>query len=54
MELRVLLEELLRRLPDLKVEVPNPEYHFGGGDYCFIEAMPVSFTPGRRQTAAKE
>jgi cytochrome P450 len=54
MELRVLLEELLRRLPDLKVEVPNPKYHFGGGDYCFIEALPVSFTPGRRQTAAKE
>jgi cytochrome P450 len=52
MELRVLLEELLRRMPDLKIEVQNPRYHFGGGDYCFIEALPVSFTPGPRQTAA--
>jgi cytochrome P450 len=50
MELRVLLEELLRRLPDLKIEVQDPTYHFGGGDYCFIEALPVSFTPGARQT----
>jgi cytochrome P450 len=52
MELRVLLEELLRRLPDLKVEVQRPKYHFGGGDYCFIEALPVSFTPGLRQSPA--
>lgn len=49
MELRVLLEELLRRTPDLKVEIDDPELVFGGGDYAFISALPVSFTPGERE-----
>lgn len=49
MELRVLLEELLRRLPDLRVAVEKPDYHFGGGDYVFIETLPVTFTPGARE-----
>jgi hypothetical protein len=47
MELRVLLEELLRRLPDLCVQVDTPEYQFGGGDYAFFGSLPVSFTPGK-------
>jgi cytochrome P450 len=47
MELRVLLEELLRRLPDLRVETRNPAYQFGGGDYVFIPSLNVSFTPAR-------
>jgi len=47
MELRVLLEELLRRLPDLCVKVDTPEYQFGGGDYAFFGSLPVSFTPGK-------
>jgi cytochrome P450 len=51
MELRVLLEELLRRTPDLRVTIQDPAYHFGGGDYCCIESLPVTFTPGRRETA---
>jgi cytochrome P450 len=47
MELRVLLEELLRRLPDLRVKVETPEYQFGGGDYASFGSLPVSFTPGK-------
>jgi len=47
MELRVLLEELLRRLPDLCVQVDTPEYQFGGGDYAFFGSLPVSFRPGK-------
>jgi cytochrome P450 len=47
MELRVVLEELLRRLPDLRVAAEPPEYRFGGGDYAFVESLPVSFTPGK-------
>jgi cytochrome P450 len=45
MELRVLLQELLRRLPDLRVETRDPAYQFGGGDYVFIPSLNVSFTP---------
>jgi cytochrome P450 len=46
MELRVVLEELLRRLPDLRVAIDKPSYQFGGGDYCFIPSLPVTFTSG--------
>lgn len=48
MELRVLLEELLRRLPDLRVAIDEPVYNFGGGDYVCIDTLPVTFTPGTR------
>lgn len=47
MELRVVLEELLRRLPDLRVKVDSPQYQFGGGDYAFMNSLPVAFTPGK-------
>jgi cytochrome P450 len=46
MELRVVLEELLRRTPDLRPASGPPEYQFGGGDYSFIPSLPVTFTPG--------
>ncbi len=46
MELRVMLEELLRRIPDLSISAV-PEYHFGGGDYAFIPSLPGRFTPGQ-------
>jgi cytochrome P450 len=49
MELRVLLEELLRRIPDLRVGVERPVYQFGGGDYSFMATLPVTFTPGARE-----
>jgi cytochrome P450 len=49
MEMRVLLEELLRRMPDLRVEVDSPVYQFGGGDYSFMATLPVAFTPGARE-----
>jgi cytochrome P450 len=45
MELRVAIEELLRRLPDLKIEIDEPKYEFGGGDYAFLVELPVSFAP---------
>jgi cytochrome P450 len=45
MELRVVLEELLRRTPDLQVATDAPLYEFGGGDYAFIASLPVTFTP---------
>jgi cytochrome P450 len=45
MELRVALEELLRRVPDLSVGPTQPVYQFGGGDYSFIESLPVTFIP---------
>jgi cytochrome P450 len=47
MELRVLLEELFRRLPDLRVQAGQPVYQFGGGDYSFIPSLPVAFSPGQ-------
>jgi cytochrome P450 len=52
MELRVLLEELLRRLPDMRVKTGNPAYQFGGGDYAFIPSLQVLFTAGKREAAA--
>jgi len=45
MELRVAIEELLRRIPDLKIEIDEPKYEFGGGDYAFLVELPVSFEP---------
>lgn len=54
MELRVLLEELLRRIPDLEVALRDPVYHFGGGDYNAIDKLPVKFTPGRRERTAAD
>ena len=49
MELRVLLEELLRRTPDLKVHTDAPVYQFGGGDYSYLPALAVTFTAGVRE-----
>jgi cytochrome P450 len=49
MEMKVLLEEIFRRLPDLQVAIGEPAYQFGGGDYSFIPSLPVTFTPGRRE-----
>lgn len=48
MELKVVLEELLRRLPDLRLEVAEPFYEFGGGDYAFVPSLPITFEPGGR------
>jgi cytochrome P450 len=49
MELRVLLEELLRRVPDLKIQADPPVYQFGGGDYSYLPALAVTFTAGVRE-----
>ena len=45
MELRVVLDELLKAFPDLKVEEPVPEYAFGGGDFNCLPALYVTYTP---------
>ncbi len=45
LELKVVLQELLRRLPDLRIEGGEPVYRFGGGDYAYIESLPAAFTP---------
>ena len=44
MEMRVVLEELLRRLPGLALGPEQPVYQFGGGDYSFIASLPVTFS----------
>jgi cytochrome P450 len=49
LEMRMLLEELLRRLPDLKTDPTAPSYQFGGADYSFLAKLPVTFTPGSRE-----
>jgi cytochrome P450 len=51
MELRVVIEELLRRIPDLKIEIDEPKYEFGGGDYAFMVELPVSFAPQAAEPA---
>jgi cytochrome P450 len=49
MELRVLIEELLRRTPDLKIQTDAPVYQFGGGDYSYLPVLEVTFTAGVRE-----
>ena len=49
MELRVLLEELLRRMPDLKAPAGALPYQFGGGDYSYLPALEVTFPAGTRE-----
>ncbi len=44
-ELRLLLETLLDTLPDLAIDGPVPPFAFGGGDYCYLPALPVRFAP---------
>ncbi len=41
--MRVVLEQLFARLPELRVEADDPEYRFGGGDYNFIPSLPIRF-----------
>jgi cytochrome P450 len=46
MELRVALEELLRRLPDLELEDPDSvQAVFGGAEDVFIPRLQARFTP---------
>ncbi|MBS1676267.1 MAG: cytochrome P450 [Actinobacteria bacterium] len=46
MELRVVVEQLLKRLPDLEIAVEEPKYVFqSGGDYAHIVTLPVTFEP---------
>ena len=45
LELRILLEELVAALPDMRVVGEAPEYCFGGGDYAYIRELFVTFEP---------
>jgi cytochrome P450 len=48
MEMRILLTELLRRLPDVTLTDPGAvEYVFGGGEMAGIPTLPAAFTPQR-------
>ncbi|HTK64005.1 MAG TPA: cytochrome P450 [Pseudonocardia sp.] len=49
MEMRLLLTELLRRLPDIELVDPGAvEYVFGGGEMAGIPTLPARFTPKGR------
>lgn len=48
LELRIALEELLLRIPDLEITIEEPDYEFAGGDYVGMKNLPVRFTPGSR------
>ena len=45
MELKIVLEELLRTFPDMKIEGSVPEYAFGGGDYNCLPSLHVTYAP---------
>jgi cytochrome P450 len=46
MELRIAVEELLRRLPDIEFADPDAiERVFGGIEFVMIPALPAKFTP---------
>jgi cytochrome P450 len=46
MELRVLLTDVLRRLPDIRLGEPEKgAYTFGGGEMAGIRSLPAYFTP---------
>ena len=51
MELRVAVPELLRRLPDLRLNSPDVEWEFLGGDLAFIPELLAVFTPARERAA---
>lgn len=47
---RVMMEEILRRIPDFEIDGPVTRFHDSGDVYA-IRNLPVHFTPGRRTTA---
>ncbi len=55
LELRVLFEELLERLPDLALADPDAELPHRRGNFVLgIEQMPIRFDPGVRQCQEAE
>lgn len=54
LEMRVSLEQLLARIPDLELTGDKPVRYFGGAGATYLESLPVRFTPrpmGRPGTA---
>lgn len=51
LELRIFLETMLRRLPDLKPD-PNLALDYSTGEARGLKSLPVTFTPGRRLSSA--
>ena len=52
--MRVSLEQLLARIPDLELTGDKPVRYFGGAGATYLESLPVRFTPrpmGRPGTA---
>jgi len=49
LELRVMFEELLRRFPDLELAAPDPPPLRPANFVVGIEALPVRFSPSRRE-----
>ena len=52
LELRVMFEELLRRLPDLELATSDVPPLRPANFVVGIESLPVRFTPGRRSIAS--
>jgi cytochrome P450 len=53
LELQVLVEQLLEGMPaDLTLEISEPRYEFGGGDYAYITELPARFTPAPQGQAS--
>lgn len=51
LELRVMFEQLFRRLPDLRLAGPGPLARRPSNFISGLESMPVSFTPAARRAA---
>ena len=51
-ELRVLLEELLRRLPDFELQ-PGAEAEWSKGQVQGVVRVPIQFPPGKRESAER-
>jgi cytochrome P450 len=45
LEMRVSLEQLLARIPDLELTGEKPVRYFGGAGATYLESLPVRFTP---------
>lgn len=52
LELKLALEQVLTRLPDVELVGDRPRKYFGGAGATYLDALPVRFTPGSPLTPA--